>query len=162
MSEVLKKVKYLLVGIIAVCLIFSTVGCEDKVPQQTETIQHEPKVYIEMPEDGDYDVSCIMVVMDKYSSEVNKDQSGLFLPCGLFSEIRDQLYTENEDAIQRMQNNEEFRQMLVLKLKEPSVENVKKALAIVMEIDGVLMASANKYMHIKYEALPTSDTSNNK
>lgn len=92
--------------------------------------------------------------MDKYISEINKPYAAEFFGSPLIESVEDLTYVTGNIAEKKYLNREEFRQILRLKLSEPSKENVLSVMETVQKIDGVLSAEPNFIREVALDATP--------
>ncbi len=117
----------------------------------------EDKIYCTYTLDDNFNDSCVMVVIDIYTSDINKNQDDLFLQLfsdNIIASIEDLSYIDCESTTKKYINNGDFRQILKLNLVERSKQNVLEVIEIVTEIDGVLWAGVD--MVIEFDSLPHS------
>ncbi len=117
-------------------------------------IGFEQKLYSDIDIDDDFDDSCVLVVMDKYSSKFNKSHSSLFSKIPFINKIKDLTSITGQIAEKLYLNQKSFRQILQIDLEEHSKQNVLDVISQIQKLDGVLWAGVNKYYYpeISYEA----------
>ena len=134
------------------------ISCSSILTAQAEVAQSpigfEQKVYSDIVDvDEEFDDSCVIVVMDKYSSEVNKSHSAKFSKFPFVKAINDMTSLTGNLKDKLYLNKNSFRQIFKIDLKKHSKQNVLDAIDQLQKIDGVLWAGVNGYM--EPEDLPT-------
>ncbi len=134
----------ILITVIALlCISGSSMAAQADVSKSA--VCYEQKEYSEIDIEDDFDDSCVVVVMDKYSSGVNKSQSAKFSKFPFVKAIKDLTSITGNIQEKLYLNKESFRQIIKIELKESSKQNVLNAISQIQKIDGVLWAGANTY-----------------
>ena len=117
----------------------------------------EKKIYNQTNIEDDFDDSCVMVVMDKYSSAINKLHNGKFKKLlSSITSIQDLTRLDGDGLSKMYLDSDNFRQILKINLTEKSKQNVLKTIKEIEKIDGVLWAGVNSYY--TQATLDSSDT----
>ncbi len=94
MLKMMKNKKMVIALFATLCLLFLHVSCV--VVIEVYAIENEPlaveteqKIYETVKIEDDFDDSCVLVVMDKYSSAVNKSHNDLMSSCSLIESIEE-------------------------------------------------------------------------
>lgn len=147
-NKVLSINKTLLVVVFFMILLigFLTNSSTNAYAINNGTELFEEKIYCNTTIDEDFDESCVLVVIDKYHSEVNKVYDKNFFGDVSIREVEDLTsFNSNIDNLDYL-NLQEFRQILKLELEEPSKQNVLDTIHSIENIDGVLSASPSHYL----------------
>lgn len=107
---------------------------------------YEQKIYTELDTERDFDNNSIIVVMDKFTSGINKSQTAKFSNIGSIQSIKDLTTLTGNINEKNYLNTNEFRQIFKIELKEKSKSNVIKTIEEIEKIDGVLWAGINGYV----------------
>ncbi len=108
-------------------------------------IGFEQKLYSDIDIDDDFDDSCVLVVMDKYSSKFNKSHNSLFSKIPFINKIKDLTSITGQIADKLYLNQQSFRQILQIDLENHSKQNVIDVISQIQKLDGVLWAGVKKY-----------------
>ena len=143
---------YAIMIILALIIALLCISFSGIIKAQAEVtaypIGYEQKIYSTVDLDDDFDDSCVIVVMDKYSSKFNKSHSKLFSKLPFKKVIKD-MTTITENLIDKLLylNKESFRQILKIELEEPSKQNVLSAINEIQKLNGVLCVGVNRYYY---------------
>ena len=102
---------------------------------------YEDKIYSNVDIQEDFEEDSVLVVIDKYNSEVNKSQEHLFSNLSIVESIKDLTYKTTNDT----EIKDSFRQILKICLKEKSKQAVLEAVKTIEQIEGVLWVGENGY-----------------
>ena len=119
---------------------------------ESVVLMREEKIYCEVTLQDHFDDDRVLVVLDKYISEINKPYSSDFFGVSEIESVEDLTYVTGNIEEKKYLNREEFRQILRLKLTEPSKENVLNVIEKVQKIDGVLSAEPNFIREVSLDA----------
>lgn len=108
----------------------------------------EGKVFCDIDIDDDFDDSKIIVVIDKKTSEINKEYSLDFFNCQNIEKIIDLTHIDKGNDL-KLLDVDNFHQILSLSLKEKSKEKVIEATQQIIMVDEVLSAEPNCYSEIE-------------
>ena len=147
-----KAVKTIIPIVLIVGIIFMACGSTGillsaHAAEQEEQL-YEPKVQIEVSLEDDFDDSCILVTLDKYTSGVNKVFDDDFFGDFPKKSVTDLTYITGDVSSKKYLNTEEFRQIFKIELPVASKQNVLDAIEIASQVDGVLWASPNLRMDL--------------
>lgn len=122
---------------------------EDSFEEFNKFSENDPDAYIlankrSVSIEEKFNLDRVMVVLKHKYSKVNSIKKASDFSDSLFSEVKDLSYIDNhstndEGNFSRV-NEDEFHQILSLKLKKPGKENVLKAIAYLNTLDEVLSA----------------------
>lgn len=113
----------------------------------------EPKEKSNVTIDDNFADDCVNVLIDKYHSAVNKDQSYLFIGIDNIKRIDDVTHMDR-DLSEIDYDWGVFRQIIRIELEISSKENVLRMISQIESIEGVLWVGVNSY--IELDATPTS------
>ncbi|MDE7191887.1 MAG: S8 family serine peptidase [Clostridia bacterium] len=143
------KKLYAIAFILIIIIALLCISCSGIISAQAEValfpVGFEQKLYSDIDIEEDFDDNCVIVVMDKYSSEVNKSQSAKFSKFPFIKSIKDLTSLTGNIEDKLYLNKDSFRQIFKIDLKEHSKQNVLDAIEQLQKIDGVLWAGANTY-----------------
>ena len=145
-TKITKAILLALVLMIAICIsMICTVTNDSVYAAESEAQKHEAKIYSNTTIEDDFDDSCVLVVMDKYTGGINKKHADDFF--GSFSKksIKDLTHITGDVEKNDLLDKENFHQILKIELKEKSKENAIKAIKQLEKIDGILWAGPNSY-----------------
>lgn len=103
--------------------------------------QCESKVFCSTTINDDFADDCVLVVMDKYHSKLNKKFEKKFFDDLPIKSVTDLMTTDKKTEELTFLNTENFRQVLKLELEEPSKQNVLELVRSLEQVKGVLSAS---------------------
>ena len=104
------------------------------------------KIYANVDISDDFDDSSVVVILDKSISGINKVHNETLFSNIEFEEINDLTYVTDVSTIK---NKENFEQILEIKLKYPSKENVIEMIEELILLDGIKYAGPNRYFSIE-------------
>ena len=135
--------------IVTVAVLYCSMGgmFSAHAAEQEEQL-YEPKVQIEVSLEDDFDDSCILVALDKYTSGVNKVFDDDFFGDFPKKSVTDLTHITGDVSSKKYLNTEEFRQIFKIELPVASKQNVLDAIEIASQVDGVLWASPNLRMDL--------------
>lgn len=111
----------------------------------TDGVMYEQKIISSSTLEDDFDDSCILVVMDKYTSKVNKKHGSKLSKIESIKSIKDLTAISGDIESKKYLDKDNFRQILKIELAEKSKKNVLNTIRKLEKIDGVLWAGANEY-----------------
>ncbi len=133
----------LMTAIVILCISCNGIVAQADVAESTTYF--EQKEYCDIDIEDDFDDSCVIVVMDKFSSGFNKSHSAKFSNLSFVKAIKDLTFITGKIMDKLYLNKKSFRQIIKIDLKEPSKLNVLNAISQIQVIDGVLWVGANTY-----------------
>ena len=144
------KKKHILTGLLALAVVCSGMAVQKIVngSAYTETARYEEKIYCNATMEESFDGGCVMVVMDKYISEINKTYEENFFGDIEIERIQDLTYISGDINEKQYLNLESFRQILKIDLPQDSKESVLSAVEVLENIDGILWAGPNYYQSV--------------
>lgn len=110
----------------------------------TNAKSYNSKAIPSLSVNDDFDDDCVLVMLDQSISEVNKKHNKSFFGNIEIEGIEDLTYNENWNPNSSEKCNG-FRQVLKIKLKSHSKEQVLSAVNVLQEIDGIICACPNYY-----------------
>ncbi len=163
MKKFIKCIAYILCITISIFSLFGFVGENATVAMQT--LSKEEKIICTANINDDFDDSCVLVILDKSISEINKRHDKSLFGNIEISNIEDLTYLKSFDAEkfkkinaarkkgEAVKNNElvynidadAFRQILKLELRVKSKANVLKVIRQLEKIEGIKYAGPNYY-----------------
>lgn len=162
MSVKLKKI----IVLFLVFSVLSSVFSINAFSQKSSDIRYEPKEYCNATIDQDFAGDCVLVVMDKNISDVNKVyEPGFFGDIPIksildltavddstvnieFSRAEGDMRSADEiiaEKVSERKKEEDFRQILSVRLPTDSKQNVLDVISKLEKIDGVRSAEPNYY-----------------
>lgn len=140
-----RQISYAYVSLILMALIFVTIlTCKFTSPNlfasadktQLEE-QHEAKIASYSNIEENYN-GKLFVVMDRYSSGINKKQNKKFAKLGCINSIKDLTAISGDVESKKYLNKKEFRQILELDMTDSSRKDISKIVKKIEKIEGVL------------------------
>ena len=107
---------------------------------EAEEVIHEPKIHVEIDLDAEYDDSCIIVALDKYTSGVNKQHDPDIFGDFPKTSITDLTHIDGDISELEYLNEDEFRQIFRIGLPVAGEEQVIAAIERANKAEGVLWA----------------------
>jgi len=140
-----RQISYAYVSLILMALIFVTVLTgifssldifvnADKTQLEE---QHEAKIASYSNIEENYN-GKLFVVMDRYSSGINKKQNKKFAKLGCINSIKDLTAISGDVESKKYLNKKEFRQILELDMTDSSRKDISKIVKKIEKIEGVL------------------------
>ena len=133
----------ILIAVIALIYISYSGILTAQAESAQSPIGFEQKVYSNFDINDDFDDSCVIVVMDKFSSEFNKSHSAKFSKFPFVKAIKDLTSLTGIIKEKLYLNKNSFRQIIKIDLKERSKQRVLDAINQLQNINGVLWAGPN-------------------
>ncbi len=164
--RVFNKSIYLIVALLLVLTtILSYILLNDSFAlaesKELEDTVVEEKIYDKSNVEDEFDDSCVLVVIDKKNSAINKNHDDRFKLGTTIASIEDLTNISGNIVDKKYLNEENFHQILKLNLAEKSKQNVLDAIRKIEDIDGVLWAGVNGYSSFgEIEESKTSNSSN--
>ena len=153
-----KNVKVLLMALLLVACLIGLAMCSIARFNGTAFAEekYENKFYCNTTIDEDFADDCVLVVMDKYHSKLNKKFEKDFFEGLPIKSVTDLMATEKSEKDLPFLNVENFRQVLKLELEEPSKQTVLDTVHSLEQKSGVLSASpSHTFQHY---SLPSCST----
>jgi len=129
---------FILVALILLVVSLSSIYSCELQAFALESSLYEPKIYCEATIDDEFNEDCVLVVIDKYHSQINKTYDKAFFKDINISSIEDLTFIEGNPSQKDYLNDDEFRQILKLQLAEPSKQNVIDTIKKIEKINGVI------------------------
>lgn len=99
-------------------------------------------------EEPEYALDSVLVLMDHEHSAIGTKYENMnYFQSDLIESVRDVMYLPDDCEDLSLFNVEEFQQVVEVKLKEPSVENVDRLIAELSQYDGVDSVDKNYMYH---------------
>lgn len=143
MKTKIRNGKQLLIALlIAVCMIGLAMAflAQDNENAFAEE-KYEDKVYCHTTINEEFADDCVLVVIDKYHSQLNKKFDKEYFENLPIKSVTDLMAMEKSEDELQLLNTNDFRQILKLELEEPSKENVLELIHILEQMNGILSAS---------------------
>lgn len=148
----MNKVKFSSIYLLFICCLLIlglliAIPCKTTpaLAEESEEENHEIKTYSQATVDENFDDDCVIVVMDKYISEINKIYKNSFFGSIPLKSIKDLTNINGDIASKEYLNTDNFRQILKIELPEHSKENVIRVIHQLEKINGILRAEPNYY-----------------
>ena len=116
-----KQALTMIIGLFFAFLIFLS---SPTLLAEAQSHRLEDKIYSNVTIDKDFDPSCVLVVMDKYTGGINKKHEYSFFGNLNIKSIKDLTYITGDIITKELLDFENFRQILEIELEEKSKENV--------------------------------------
>lgn len=110
-------------------------------------IKKDGKVIYTIDINGDFDDDRILVVMDKETSEINKEYSLKYFNYWNIESIKDLSHIDEGNDL-KLVDVDNFQQILCLTLKKKSKKKVIEAIQKIILVKGVQSAEPNGHMHL--------------
>ncbi len=142
-----------IIFILIIVIVLLCISCSRIITTQADIVQFpigfERKIYSEISINDDFDDSCVIVIIDKFSSGFNKSHSAKFSNFSFVKAIKDLTRFTGNIEDKRYLNKESFRQILQIDLKTHSKKDVLDAISQIQKINGVLWAGTNNYSDLE-------------
>lgn len=152
MKKILNRNSKFLIIIIAIISLFAilianlTQNVSFAIAMEIDAPQYEDKIYCTTTIEDEFDDDCVLVVIDKYNSEINKKYDLNFFGAQEIKSITDLMCFDGNIDKKELLNRKEFRQILKLELSEPSKQNVLNLIHKLENIDGIMWAGPSHYL----------------
>lgn len=140
--------------IIVLLFSFGIAVSSSKITVNASSQLYDEKIYCELDDNIEFENDSIIVIMDKLLSEKNKVHSLNFFGVDLFEDIIDLTYG-NINIL-----NDDFEQILELKLRKKNRDGVLEAIDILENIQGIKYAGPNKIYSFNQSSNDTYYVSN--
>lgn len=127
--------------------------------ESVSTIRYEPKHYSDVEIDDDFDDSCVLVVIDKSLSGINRSINASLFKDIRFNQIEDLSSLKGDISKKQYLNKDDFRQIIRIELIEKTKKNVINTIKLLEKIPGIVWAGPNTYDYPAKE--PTSSSGTN-
>lgn len=141
-----KSFKKITLGLFIFVFICSFLCVNIKINASESYSDMSEKIYANVDISDDFDDSSVVVILDKSISGINKVHNETLFSNLEFEEINDLTYVTDVSTIN---NKENFEQILEIKLKYSSKENVIEMIEELILLDGVKYAGPNRYFSIE-------------
>ena len=111
-------------------------------------VLYEETIYCDITLENEFDDDSVIVVMDKYTSGINKQYPKAFFGDIGIKSIKDLTKITGKVEDKKYLDTENFRQILQIQLLEKSKENVLSVIKKLEKIDGVLSVAPNNYQSL--------------
>jgi subtilisin family serine protease len=125
-----------------------------KITANASSQLYDEKIYCELDDNIEFENDSIIVIMDKLLSQKNKVHSLDFFGADLFEKITDLTYG-NINIL-----NDDFEQILELKLREKNRKSVLEAIDVLENIQGIKYVGPNKIYSFNQSSNDTYYVSN--
>ena len=159
-TKALKRSKYLVVAmVLLLAIVLTYISFNQSIALAAENDPYDPfdgeeKKYDTTTIDDDFDDSCVMVVITKKQSEVNKSHNGKFRLVSNIESIEDLTRLTGDVDDKEYLDRENFHQILKINLADKSKQNVLNMIRKIENFSGVLWAGVSRY------SSPTMEESN--
>ncbi|MBD5087076.1 MAG: S8 family serine peptidase [Clostridiales bacterium] len=144
-SKLLVAILVMIIAIASFLLAIDNLSIAKADTKDTDANLCEDKIYTHSEIEDDFEDDSLLVVMDRYSSDYNKNHDEIFSQLPLIESIKDLTSIDGDIESKEYLNKTSFRQILKITLKEKSKQKVLDTISQIEEIDGVLWAGVSGY-----------------
>jgi subtilisin family serine protease len=141
-TKIIGGKKFLIILLLGICIITLAMTFISQNDEKAFAIeQYEDKVYCNTTINEDFADDCVLVVVDKFHSKLNKKYNKEYFKGLQIKSVTDLMAIDKSEDELTFLNTEDFRQILKLELEEPFKQNVLDVVHTLEQMDGVLSAS---------------------